>query len=32
MNLQRILKEFNVIDLLSRIFAPVMRFMGLSFG
>lgn len=30
MILQRILEEFHVMDLLSRTFAPVMRFMGLS--
>jgi hypothetical protein len=30
MILQRILEEFHVMDLLSRTFAPVMQFMGLS--
>ena len=30
MALQRILEEFRVMDLLSRSFAPVMKFMGLS--
>lgn len=30
MVLQRILEEFHVMDLLSRTFAPLMRFMGLS--
>ncbi len=30
MVLQRILEEFHVMDLLSRVFAPVMSFMGLS--
>lgn len=30
MILQNILKEFNVLNLISRIFAPLMRIMGLS--
>jgi spore maturation protein SpmB len=30
MLLQNILKEFRVLDLLSRVFAPVMKFFGLS--
>jgi len=30
MILQRLLEEFHVMDMLSKIFAPVMQFMGLS--
>jgi len=30
MILQRLLEEFHIMDALARIFAPVMRFMGLS--
>jgi len=30
MILQRILEEFHIMDVLARIFAPLMRFMGLS--
>jgi len=30
MVLQNILKEFKIMDLISRLFAPVMKFMGLS--